>query len=97
MNGSSIIPVLVLAALGASVVSLTPFADGLVESVIFNPKPGADATPGRLGIAGEEVFLETWPKLPKWFKGALRNSPDAAALLEREAVKKVTEETEGEA
>lgn len=72
------------------------------------PKAYPDYKPGPVSLAlflgrqerweeAEAVFLETWPVLPTWFKGALRNSPDAAALLEREAVKKVMDETEGEA
>jgi len=39
----------------------------------------------------EALFLETWPKLPAWYRGGLRNNPDFKPLLEREAVKSVVE------
>jgi fermentation-respiration switch protein FrsA (DUF1100 family) len=31
----------------------------LIDRVIFQPTPGVDVTPARLGIAAEEVFIET--------------------------------------
>ena len=43
----------------------------------------------------EKIFVETWPALPVWFKGSLQHNPDAAPLLEREAVKKLLETEDG--
>jgi len=67
------------------------------------PKANPGYTAGRMSIAlflarrerweeAESTFLETWPKIPEWVRGGLKQNPDAAPLLEREAIKKVVEE-----
>jgi tetratricopeptide (TPR) repeat protein len=66
------------------------------------PKANPGYAPGPMSIAlflarrerweeAEAAFLEAWPKLPEWFRGGLKQNPDAAPLLEREAIKKVVE------
>lgn len=39
----------------------------------------------------EEVFLDAWAKLPDMLRQAAKSNPEAAALLERPAIKKVVE------
>ena len=69
------------------------------------PVANPDYAPGPMSLAlflgrqerfeeAEKVFLATWPSVPPWFRGSLKQNPDAKAILERPAIKELVEAEE---
>lgn len=51
--------VMKLAFLGALLVGVFVMWERLIDAMVFHPSPGADLAPADVGLAGEDVFLET--------------------------------------